>query len=70
MAYFYLRSIENITFLAEKIFDEIRQLEINQLPLDLILIAIKILFNLLKNNFPAFQEGFYLQIKEIFLDYF
>jgi|JI9StandDraft_1071089.scaffolds.fasta_scaffold08207_1 hypothetical protein len=23
LAYFYLRSIENITFLAEKIFDEI-----------------------------------------------
>ena len=67
LAYFYLRSIENISFISIHIFQEIRKINLNLTKGDCKLMALKILINLLKNNYLSYEEAFYLNIKERFV---
>lgn len=66
IAYLYLRSNENLPSTAEHILMQIRKVDLDSVDSVTILIIIRILINLLKNNFYAQGDTFYQDIFEFF----
>lgn len=64
LAFFYIRSIENIGIVQYYILNQISQININNLHKETFLILFKTLFNLIKNNISKRDSEIYQTSKE------
>ena len=67
LAFFYLKSIENIPTVAETIFCQLKRVNLANTDNTTLLLVIKNLINLMKNNLFACHDGFYQAVKELFV---
>ena len=67
LAFFYLKSIENTPSICETIFCQIKRVNLTTIDNTTLLLIIKILINLLKNNLYAMHDNFYQEVKEFFV---
>lgn len=67
LAYFYLKSIENVPSVAETIYCQLKRVNISNIDNTGLLLIIKILINLLKNYLYASNDNFYQDVKSFFI---